>query len=70
MSETGFQFYRYTPSTAAAVIFIILFITSASHHAFKIITRRTFYMIPLLIGCLCEYPVLQLQLGLANADFE
>lgn len=68
MAETGFQFYRYTPSTVAAVIFIILFITSASHHAFKIATRKTFYMIPLLIGCLCEYTTLILQLDLANTD--
>lgn len=54
MADTGFQFYRYTPSLAAAVIFIGLFLVSACHHVFMIGTRKTWYMIPLLIGCLCK----------------
>ncbi|KAH6658146.1 RTA1 like protein-domain-containing protein [Truncatella angustata] len=46
--------YQYTPSLAAAVIFIILFGLSSLSHIFQLIKYRTWYFIPFLLGCLFE----------------
>ncbi|KAI1442570.1 RTA1 like protein [Annulohypoxylon stygium] len=53
-SATTFVFYRYKPSMAAAVIFIILFAISALIHIVMLIRKRTWYFIPFVIGCLFE----------------
>ncbi|KAI0893068.1 RTA1 like protein [Annulohypoxylon nitens] len=53
-SATTFVFYRYKPSMAAAVIFIILFAISALIHIIMLIRKRTWYFIPFVIGCLFE----------------
>lgn len=44
--------YKYAPSGAAAMIFLIGFILGCGWHAFIIIRRRAWYFIPLIIGCL------------------
>ncbi|AEO63831.1 uncharacterized protein THITE_2109426 [Thermothielavioides terrestris NRRL 8126] len=49
-----FKLYRYTPSTAANVIFILLFAATAMGHIFLLVRRRTWYFIPFVIGCLFE----------------
>ncbi|KAJ5677833.1 uncharacterized protein N7477_003466 [Penicillium maclennaniae] len=49
-----FVFYYYTPSTAAAVIFTVLFGLSSLLHFYQLVRTRTWFMIPFLIGALLE----------------
>ncbi|KAI1458577.1 RTA1 like protein [Annulohypoxylon moriforme] len=53
-SAVSFVFYRYQPSMAAAVIFIILFAISSLVHIYMLVRKRTWYFIPFVIGCLFE----------------
>ncbi|KAJ8066608.1 hypothetical protein OCU04_005655 [Sclerotinia nivalis] len=56
MSSDGvYLLYHYNPSTAAALIFIILFGITAIVHIFQLITKRTWYFIPFIIGGLFEF---------------
>ncbi|KAL3427229.1 RTM1 [Phlyctema vagabunda] len=52
--ESAFVFYRYKPSMAAAILFVVLFIATTSYHIFQMITKKTWYFIPLIIGCFFE----------------
>ncbi|GIZ48868.1 hypothetical protein CKM354_001191200 [Cercospora kikuchii] len=45
-----FEFYHYSPSLAAAIIFTLLFIATTALHTYQLIRTRTLYMIPFLIG--------------------
>lgn len=51
---TEFQFYHYNPSIAAAVIFIVAFFASSLWHSWQLYRTRLWFMIPLLLGGLCE----------------
>jgi len=54
-----FKLYHYTPSLAAAVIFIALFAGTTLLHTFQLIKKRTWYFIPFLIGGFCKlYPAI------------
>ncbi|KAH7121577.1 RTA1 like protein-domain-containing protein [Dactylonectria macrodidyma] len=46
--------YKYDPSMAAAVIFIICFGLSGIYHAFQVIRLKSWYFIPFIIGCAVE----------------
>jgi hypothetical protein len=48
-----FVLYRYRPSLAAAVLFIILFLLTTLFHTLQIWRKRTWYFIPLVIGGIC-----------------
>ncbi|KAL8790230.1 MAG: hypothetical protein Q9195_006453 [Heterodermia aff. obscurata] len=48
--ESNFKFFHYGPSLAAAVIFIILFFATTAMHAFQMLRRRAWLMIPFFIG--------------------
>ena len=54
------KYYRYDPSLVAALIFIVLFILTASFHLYQLVRTRTWYFIPLVVGgfctCTCEVP--------------
>lgn len=50
-----FHFYAYTPSLAAAVIFIILFALTTALHAHQLFKIRAWYLIPIVIGGLCTH---------------
>ncbi|KAI1463487.1 RTA1 like protein [Daldinia caldariorum] len=50
----SYVFYRYKPSMAAAIIFILLFTISAIWHIILLFRKRTWYFIPFVIGCLFE----------------
>ncbi|MCJ1436926.1 hypothetical protein MMC27_006309 [Xylographa pallens] len=50
-----FSLYRYNPSLAAAVIFIILFITATSLHIFRLQRTRTWFFIPMVVGGFFEW---------------
>ena len=58
-----FEFYAYTPSLPAAVIFIVLFFGSAAWHVKQLFQNRTWYFIPFVIGCLCMFPPCSLLLA-------
>ncbi|KAJ6036454.1 hypothetical protein N7540_000733 [Penicillium herquei] len=49
-----FVLYYYTPSAAAAAIFIVLFGLSTLLHFYQLIRTRTWFMIPFLIGGILE----------------
>ncbi|TIA61073.1 RTA1-domain-containing protein [Aureobasidium pullulans] len=49
-----FKLYRYDPSMAAAVIFIIAFILITALHFYQMIRTKTYFFIPFVIGGLFE----------------
>lgn len=51
--EEFHDFYKYTPSKAAAITFIVLFLISSVIHLFQIIRGRVLFFIPLFIGGIC-----------------
>jgi hypothetical protein len=57
-STTHFLFYHYTPSLAAAGIFVVLFLDAAllHLHAFQLFKDRAWYFIPFVIGGFCKWP--------------
>jgi len=54
-TDGGFVFYHYEPSMAAAIIFVLLFGASTILHSAQTFMTRTWFMIPFLIGGICEY---------------
>ncbi|KAF2108842.1 RTA1 like protein-domain-containing protein [Lophiotrema nucula] len=42
--------YRYIPSKAAAIVFVVAFCLTTFFHVFQLIKKRTWYFIPLVIG--------------------
>ncbi|KAL2280203.1 hypothetical protein FJTKL_12670 [Diaporthe vaccinii] len=53
--DAVWSFYRYEPSVAGAVIFCILFGITSGLHAFQMYKTRTWYLVALVIGGLCEW---------------
>ncbi|KAI9648574.1 hypothetical protein NHQ30_003211 [Ciborinia camelliae] len=49
-----YMFYHYNPSSAAAIAAFALFGLSAIFHAYQLISKRTWYFIPFVIGGLFE----------------
>ena len=49
----GFQYYRYDPSMAAAIIFVVMFFITTMIHSYQFVRTRTWIMIPLLVGGFC-----------------
>jgi hypothetical protein len=49
-----FQLYRYAPSVAAAVIFIVLFVLTTVYHLYQLIKYRSWYFIAFVVGGICE----------------
>ncbi|KAF4985059.1 hypothetical protein FDECE_16859 [Fusarium decemcellulare] len=50
----GFTFYNYEPSLPAAAVFVIVFSISTLLHIWQMFRSRTWYFVPLVIGCLFE----------------
>ncbi|KAF5615348.1 rta1 domain protein [Fusarium sp. NRRL 25303] len=46
--------YKYDPSMAAAVIFVVSFSLSGLYHGFQVIKFRSWYFIPFVVGCAIE----------------
>jgi hypothetical protein len=53
--EINFVFYHYTPSIAAAIIFVVLFGLGFIGHVYYIFKLRARYFIAFTIGVLREY---------------
>lgn len=51
---TGFKYYYYDPSKAAAAVFVTLFAISTLMHLFQLTRKRTWYFIPFVIGGIFE----------------
>ncbi|KIW44668.1 uncharacterized protein PV06_03123 [Exophiala oligosperma] len=54
MSDTQYEFYHYTPSLVAAIIFIALFFLISVLHAYQLVRTRTLAFIPFCIGGFME----------------
>ncbi|KKZ63099.1 hypothetical protein EMCG_00309 [[Emmonsia] crescens] len=52
--EEFHDFYKYTPSKAAAVVFIVLFLPTTSFHTFQLVKKRVWFFIPIVIGGIFE----------------
>jgi hypothetical protein len=50
----NFQYYYYSPSLAAAILFAVLFGIVTIANLTKMILRKRWYMIPFIIGGICE----------------
>jgi hypothetical protein len=53
-STTKFLLYHYTPSLAAAAVFVVLFLATALLHVFQLFKNRAWYFIPFVIGGFCK----------------
>ncbi|TAQ84857.1 hypothetical protein B7494_g6817 [Chlorociboria aeruginascens] len=54
VDNSDFQYFRYNPSIAAAVIFTVLFLLSSFIHVYQLFRKQTLYMIPLVLGGFLE----------------
>ncbi|KAH7225182.1 RTA1 like protein-domain-containing protein [Fusarium oxysporum] len=52
--HADWSFYRYEPSTAAAVIFVVLFSITTIVHVFQLIKTKTWYMLAFCLGGISE----------------
>ncbi|KAL5608634.1 hypothetical protein FOVSG1_003315 [Fusarium oxysporum f. sp. vasinfectum] len=52
--HADWSFYRYEPSTAAAVIFVVLFSITTIIHVFQLIKTKTWYMLAFCLGGISE----------------
>jgi hypothetical protein len=50
----NFAYYRYDPSMAGAVLFILLFMATTFYHTFQLLKTRTWLFIPFVVGEFCE----------------
>lgn len=48
------SFYRFEPSTAAAVFFCVVYVLTTSLHIFQLVRTKTWYMTAFVIGGLCK----------------
>ena len=52
--NSDFKYYRYDPSLAAAIIFMVLFSLTSLFHLYQLIRARTWYFLALVIGAIFE----------------
>ncbi|WYZ39391.1 hypothetical protein EsH8_III_001305 [Colletotrichum jinshuiense] len=50
-----FKLYRYDPSMAAAIIFIVLFFGITAFHTYQVIRTKTWFFIPFVLGGFCQW---------------
>lgn len=67
-SDFDFQLYRYTPSLAAAITALIIFLTLTSLHVWRLVRARALYFIAFTIGGACAYLESDGQ-GITDKDF-
>lgn len=48
--HSDFQLFRYDPSLAAAVIFVILFLAMSLLHTYQIVVSRTWFFTAFVVG--------------------
>ena len=52
--QSGYYVWKYVPSMAAAVIFLVLFFLATIIHFWKIFRKRVRFTLPFAIGGLCK----------------
>ncbi len=52
-SPSEFKLYHYTPSKAAPVIFILLFLAITTQHTWQMIKHKTWFLTAFIIGGIC-----------------
>lgn len=50
-----FKLYRYDPSMAAAIVFIVLFLIVTALHFYQMMRTRTWIFVPFVLGGVCMY---------------
>ena len=60
--SVDFEYFRYDPSLAAAIVFIVAFTFTSTFHVYQMISTRTWYLIPLVIGGSCQYRCIDLKI--------
>ncbi|KAF9870204.1 hypothetical protein CkaCkLH20_12290 [Colletotrichum karsti] len=53
--NANWAFYRFEPSTAAAIFFCVVFVLTTALHLFQLIRTKTWYMTALVVGGFCEF---------------
>ncbi|KAI9041877.1 RTA1 domain-containing protein [Aspergillus affinis] len=48
--EIDFKLYRYTPSLAAAILFIVLFVLITAYHLYQVIRAKSWYFLIFVVG--------------------
>lgn len=56
----GYYLWKYVPSIAAAVIFILLFLAMTALISWRMFKTKTWFCIPFAIGGFCKYVYTQL----------
>jgi hypothetical protein len=51
----GYYLWKYIPSVAAAVIFLLLFIVATGYHSWKLHKTKARFCIAFVIGGICMY---------------
>ena len=51
--DNWFKYYRYDPSMAAAIIFIVAFLATTILHFYQLVRTKTWIVTPLLVGGIC-----------------
>ena len=51
----AFVLYRYHPSMAAAVTFMLLFMATTLIHTYQMVKKKAWYFMPFIIGGICEF---------------
>lgn len=49
------SFYRFEPSTAAAIFFCVIYILTTGIHAVQMVRTKTWYMTAFVIGGVCKF---------------
>jgi hypothetical protein len=55
-SHNGYYLWKYLPSIPAAIIFLLLFITTTALHTYKMIKSKTWFCTVFVIGGFCTSP--------------
>ncbi|MCJ1294180.1 hypothetical protein MMC34_005737 [Xylographa carneopallida] len=55
MDDSNFNCYHYSPSLAAAIVFIVLFVAVTVLHIFRLLRTRTWYFTALVVGGFFEW---------------
>lgn len=50
-----FKYFRYDPSLAAAIIFLVAFMFTSTFLLYQMISTRTWYLVPLVLGGFYQY---------------
>ena len=56
LQKMVYQYYRYDPIVAPAIVALVLFSITTALHAYQLAKTRAWYMIPMLVGGISAVP--------------